>query len=368
MKKDDFEKAKVIGKVDLKNPGKKEAADDGSSIEADENTAPEERDDLTNLEGSTDEVSSEPTVTSSDADNEDTEATADANEDAAPEEASAEGYEDAEESFSDIVLRSAAEHRVDVEKGEDILSTGSASSGVSMTKPTVSQMVAEVKNMLVMYVIKGLEAIGDYLLPNVFDGNYKKALSKDPYKGTSLNDLARHKDMPLSRQRLGECIRAAAITQELTALGLILDSLTYFHKVEISRLRSQEARVKLAKEAHEKALTVQEVRDRVRSLTTRSTSADKRMAHAVIRQLGVLAHLSLDEDTKEFLLDKDRLRAALSTGETAKMLDNSEKFRDAIGESEELLHQLEKTLVEIVVERRKEDESEPAQRLTGHHA
>ena len=63
-------------------------------------------------------------------------------------------------------------------------------------------------------------------------------------------------------------------------------------------------------------------------------------------------------------MDKDRLRAAFSTGETAKLLDNSEKFRDAIGDSEELLHTLEKTLVEIVVERRQVGETVPAKAHT----
>ena len=101
-------------------------------------------------------------------------------------------------------------------------------------------MVAKVKTFLVTYVIMGLEAIGDYLLENVFDGNYKKALSKDPYKGTSLSDIADHKDMPLSRQRLGECIRVAAETQELKSFGLESDFLTYYHKLEISRVKSPE--------------------------------------------------------------------------------------------------------------------------------
>jgi hypothetical protein len=68
--------------------------------------------------------------------------------------------------------------------------------------------------------------------------------------------------------------------------------------------------------------------------------------------------MSVDEETQEFLKDKDRLKAALTTGETAKLLDHSEKFREAFGESEKILHRLKKTLVEIVVERQREDEME----------
>ncbi|MBI5249607.1 MAG: ankyrin repeat domain-containing protein [Desulfomonile tiedjei] len=249
-------------------------------------------------------------------------------------------------------------NETETEQNDSIVPTGESAAGAPKPKPTVSQMVATVKTFLVTYVIMGLEAIGDYLLENVFDGNYKKALSKDPYKGTSLSDIADHKDMPLSRQRLGECVRVAAETQELKSFGLESDFLTYYHKLEISRVKSPEERLKLAQEANGKALTVREVRDRVRKLTGKAVSADKRMAQAVIKQLGVFSQMTVDEETREFLKDKDRLKEALTTGETAKLLDHSEKFREAVGESEEILHRLEKTLVEIVVERRQEDETD----------
>ena len=258
-------------------------------------------------------------------------------------------------------VNEATEKREDQEQGEKDNSRGrdgESYPGAPKQKPTVSQMVAKVKTFLVTYVIMGLEAIGAYLLENVFDGNYKKALSKDPYKGTSLTDLADHPDMPLSRQRLGECIRVAGVTQEFKAFGLNLDFLTYYHKLEVSKLKSSEERLKLAQEAQTKTLTVKEVRDRVRKLTGKATTADKRMAQAVIKQLGVFSQMSVDEDTQEFLKDKERLKAALSTGETAKLLDHSEKFREAVGESQEILHRLEKTLVEIVVERRRGDRTE----------
>jgi hypothetical protein len=244
-------------------------------------------------------------------------------------------------------------NETETEQNNSIVPTGESSVGVPKQKPTVSQMVAQVKTILVTSVIIGLEKIGDYLVQHVFEDDFKKELSKDPYKGTSLSDIADHEDMPLSRQRLGECIRVAAFTRELRALGEDSVSLPYYPKLEISRLRPQEARLELAREAHNEKLTVREVRERVKKMTRKTLSADKRMAQAIIKQLGVFSQMSVDDDTRAFLMDKDRLKEALSKGETAQLLDNSEKFRDAFSESEEILPRMEETLVEIVVGRRK---------------
>jgi hypothetical protein len=152
-----------------------------------------------------------------------------------------------EESMTDMIQRFEEQDR-NRNAGSDVsASLPVAASTPPSVRPTVKEMVDEVKKLIVEFVGKGLEAIGAYLLTNVFDGNFKKALSKDPYKGTSLNDLARHKEMPLSRQRLSECIRAAGVSAELNSLGLDLDSLTVYHKVELSRIKNPELRVQLAR-------------------------------------------------------------------------------------------------------------------------
>ena len=163
----------------------------------------------------------------------------------------------------------------------------------------------------------------------------------------------------MSRQRLAECIRSAGVGAELESLGLHLDWLTFFHKVEISKLKNPEIRVQLAMEAHEKELTVNEVRDRVKKLTGKTISSDKQMVKTLIRQLKDVARLTVDDDTREFLLDKDRLKEALDKGETAQLLDSSEKFRKASAESREVLQQLETTLEDIVLERRQDQEDGP---------
>jgi hypothetical protein len=334
MTKEKYEPAKIIGKVDVKKDDKGHSPDHNeptkSSIEQP-------------LDGTKESTSNS----------------------AASSQTPSDGFQEtvppaglAQESITDLLRRNAEQDRADIAAAQN----GAIPSERASTlpgHPTVKEMVDEVKRLIVLFVGKGLEAIGAYLLVNVFDGNFKKALSKDPYKGTSLNDLARHKEMPLSRQRLAECIRSAGVGAELESLGLHLDWLTFFHKVEISKLKNPEIRVQLAMEAHEKELTVNEVRDRVKKLTGKTISSDKQMVKTLIRQLKDVARLTADDDTREFLLDKDRLKEALDKGETAQLLDSSEKFRKASAESREVLQQLETTLEDIVLERRQDQEDGP---------
>ncbi|MGO9566349.1 MAG: hypothetical protein ACLP5H_02290 [Desulfomonilaceae bacterium] len=262
------------------------------------------------------------------------------------------------EPLGELIRRSAAEAKPGSEADNANLPAVRSGSDSPDTGPTVKEMVDKIKGIITSYVGKGLEEIGAYILTNVFGGNYTKALSRDPYKGTSLNDLARHKDMPLSRPRLGECIRAAGMSKELAASGVNAEALTFYHKVEISKVRSQEARVKLAKKIVAESLTVRETSDRVRRLIGKPASQDKRLAQSLVKQMRKLSGITVSDDIREFLTDKDRLKAALSTGEAATLLGHSEKFRGSIDESREVLQQFEKTLVELVIEARQGDTAE----------
>jgi hypothetical protein len=352
-----FEPAKIIGKVDLKKDDKENKPDDNLGIDGEES---QESNADGPLSTGMQDAAISPTDRKMGAATESTANSAASSEDTSDQvQETVPPLSQAPESMTDLLHQYAEQDRADIEAWEKNSNALVGAPGVAADRPTVKEMVDEVKRLIVEFVGKGLEAIGAYLLVNVFDGNFKKALSKDPYKGTSLNDLARHKEIPLSRQRLAECIRSAGVGAELESLGLHLDWLTFFHKVEISKLKNPEIRVQLAREAHEKELTVNEVRDRVKKLTGKSISSDKQMVKTLIRQLRDVARLTADDDTREFLLDKDRLKEALDKGETAQLLDSSEKFRKASAESREVLQLLETTLEDIVLERRQDQEDGP---------
>jgi len=228
----------------------------------------------------------------------------------------------------------------------------------SLRGRAIHDIAQDIKEVIVMSVSHALLIIGYYLLVLFFDSDENKALSKNPFKGTSLNELARHRDMPFGRQRLGECVRAAAVDMELRKRGRTL-CLTFYLLNEIARIKTPEVRVEIAEEAFAKKLTLSEVKKRVDQLLGKSSSEDKRLGRAVLRKLADLARLSTDEETQQFLMNKTRLKAAFGTQETVKLLEHSKQFRKGLAQSEKLLKTLESSLADIVVEKTKTDEENP---------
>ena len=221
-----------------------------------------------------------------------------------------------------------------------------------------TQFIADVNKIARKNVENALKRIGAIYVQRYHGGDYKQALAKDPTKDESINRLTRRRDFPLNRQRFAECVRASAMAEELAAAGVDSDALTTSHLSEISKARNEDARVDLAKAALAKDLTVREVRDRVRESSGKPIPTDKRLAHALSKQLRKLAHVTVNDEIKDFVTDKDRLKAAFSTGEVATLLGHSERFRESIMESGEVLHQFEKTLVQLVIEARQEGDAQ----------
>jgi hypothetical protein len=226
---------------------------------------------------------------------------------------------------------------------------------------TVDQMAKDIKGIVFTAVFHAYLLIGYYLSAVFFGNDESKVFSKNPYKDTSLSDLARRRDIPLSRQKMGDCIKAASVDLELRKGGHHLDSLAFTHLLEVSRLKNREQRIQVAQDADARRLTAAELKKEINVILGKGASEDKRIGKTVTKQLGELVKMSRDEETRQFLLDKDRLKAALSTKETAHLLEQSEKFRETVEESQQLLRQLENTLIEIMVEKRKVDKPESAE-------
>jgi hypothetical protein len=82
-------------------------------------------------------------------------------------------------------------------------------------KSTVDQVAREIKGMIIATIFHAYLLIGYYLLAVYFDGDESLAFSRNPYKDTSINDLAKRDDIPFTRQKLTDCIKAAAVDMEL---------------------------------------------------------------------------------------------------------------------------------------------------------
>ena len=174
---------------------------------------------------------------------------------------------------------------------------------------TLDEKAAFIRETVFVTVANASDRVGEFLGQTEFEGDYKKALSKDPYKGTSLNELGNHKDQPLSRQRLAECVRGYAVGTEMEEeLGMERDSIDFYKRVEISRIINRDDRMKLILMAEAQKLTVKEIREEVKRQTRKVVSTDRDLSEAVMKQL-MGGRLAGDQDIRDFLLDKDRLKA-----------------------------------------------------------
>lgn len=224
-------------------------------------------------------------------------------------------------------------------------------------KITVDQVAREIKGIIIVTIFHAYLLIGYYLLAVYFDGDESLAFSKNPYKDTSINDLAKRDDIPFTRQRLTDCIKAAAADMELNKHGHHLEHLHYEHLGQLARLKKQEQRLELALAANEQKLTSNELKKIVDTMLGKTTSQDKQIARTLTRQLREFVRLASDEDVQSFLEDKER-SAVLDHTEIALLLDFSGKFREALGDSEEMLKQLEANLRENFVEKQQHKDQE----------
>jgi hypothetical protein len=159
---------------------------------------------------------------------------------------------------------------------------------------TINEAAQDIQLIVLSAVSNILMFLGYYLLVVFFDKNPANAFSRNPKKQTSLNELAQQKGMPFTRQRLSECVRCAALDMELRKTGLHLDSLTYYHYAEISKLPKLKDQIALAQVAELKRLTAGEVKDSVRKRLGKISSEDKIIAKAVMRNVGDILRIVTD--------------------------------------------------------------------------
>ena len=231
-------------------------------------------------------------------------------------------------------------------------------------KSTVDRMATDIKGIVITSIFHAYLLIGYYLLAAFFDDDESLVFSKSPYKETSLNDLAKRDDIPFTRQKLTDCIKAAAVDMEMNKRGHHFDHLHYEHLLQLARLKKPEQRLEKAQEANDNKLTSGELKKIIDNLLGKRTSQDKQIARALTRQLREFVRLASDEDVQGFLEDKER-SAVLEPTEIAQLLEFSGKFREAVEDSEDMLKQLEDNLRENFVEKQPKKDQDSGKVLLG---
>jgi AraC-like DNA-binding protein len=229
---------------------------------------------------------------------------------------------------------------------------------------TVDKIAKDIQGIIITTIFHAYLLIGYYLLAVYFDGDESKAFARNPYKETSINDLAKRDDIPFTRQKLTECIKAAAADMELRKHGHHYEHLHYEHLVQSARLKKQEQRLEMARVAQEQKLTSNELKKRIDAMLGKTISQDKQIAKTLTRQLREFVRLDSDEDVQGFLEDKDR-SAVLDHTEIAQLLDYSKKFRETLTDHAEKFKQLEANLRENFVEKQQQIAQDSGKALPG---
>lgn len=268
--------------------------------------------------------------------------------------------EDEESQDEDAPEMEAEWAEVETEDGIEGEKEESGTESKALSNFAVETMVLDVRKIVSQTLERGMEELGEYLLKNVFENDIGKVFSKNPYKGTSFSELARHPQNPLSRQRLAEAVRAAAFGREMEAMGVPRGALSFTHKIHIASIKDRAKRKKIVQKAHQSGWTVETTKKEIQRLVGPTSSEDQRLGRILLRQMGELVKLSKDGDTKSFLQDKDRLKAALPRADRLQMIGSSEEIRKYLKDSVNMLETLEKDLVDIELEARKPDEEPDA--------
>ena len=184
-------------------------------------------------------------------------------------------------------------------------------------------VVAEVNRLAIKTLERGAMEIGEYVLDAIFKGSLDEALSRNPYKHQTLQEVGDDPNLLIGRRRLGEWVRAANLRRVLIADQVPCSTLTYSHFAALLRVTDEDRRRELAREANEKHWSVRNLNDKVDEGKPASASNGK--ARELMRKVGHPLELLEDSETLGLLEDREALEQQLKSADRlhiAKIIDD----------------------------------------------
>jgi hypothetical protein len=114
----------------------------------------------------------------------------------------------------------------------------------------VDKVVKKINQRAIETVELGAMDIGELVLKEVFGGNLSDALSRNPNKDVSLQQVAQHPDLLVNRRTLGTWVRAANLRKVLIAKKVDCSNLRYSHFAALLRVTDENKCRELAERAH----------------------------------------------------------------------------------------------------------------------
>jgi hypothetical protein len=267
-----------------------------------------------------------------------------------PEDVEDDGYE------SDVLDEQAAEEDVAEGGGGAHLRAVTDSNGQSEWLPTSTDaVVKKINDIAVKTVERGFEGIGEFCLGAVFNFDLVAASSRNPRKEESFSAICSHPDLLVDPRRLGEAVKAAALSHLLKERGLELKNLSFTHKLHLSKIVDQEQRIALAIEASEKGYSVTQLRELIaQSLPKGKGELGKAIVKAIARPNETLKR----PDYLEILKNSEKLATQITKADRIDLRVKSARARQELLQYCEFLQRVENSLFDIeVTERRLSEES-----------
>jgi hypothetical protein len=250
-----------------------------------------------------------------------------------------------EPSFLDSIIQFTADNKeaeLAQETVEDLNIEGTTEQTLSPVQ--VQAVVNEINKMAAETVDKGKMKIGEYVLSVVFKDDLQAVSSQDPYKKTSLTEIAKHPDLLVDRRQLGTWARVAAFRRKLMQDGVDCTKLTYSHFAAIFRLKKDEKRIELAEKASRDDLSVRQLMDEIESCRRKIPAKGKHQE--LLKKVEDPFKLMEDEVATELLSDPQKL-AELTSGDRVDLIKAIDKAESRMDKSHSFLQQAKKAMLHI---------------------
>ncbi|MGO9118859.1 MAG: hypothetical protein ACLQPD_14775 [Desulfomonilaceae bacterium] len=239
------------------------------------------------------------------------------------------------------------------------------STGKSELVPgSIDAIVDKLRQIAIKTIEVGYEDMGEVCLAHAFNYDLTGASSRNPRKNDSFNAICRHRNLPVDPRRLGEAVKAAALTHELRKRGLELDKtrVTFTHKVYLSRIPDVEQRIALAIETNENGYPVSKLKEIVALALPKGTGG---LGKAIIRAISKPNETLNNEAYMTILKNSDQLSRQLSEADRIDLRVKSARTRQELLEYCGFLEGVENSLFDIelsergLLEESSEDELNP---------
>jgi len=214
----------------------------------------------------------------------------------------------------------------------------------TLTPTEVEKVVLGINALAIETVERGAMEIGELVLDAVFQGRLSQAVSRNPYKSQTLQQICEHPKLHVNRRTLGGWVRAADFKRSLIADEVDCSKLKTSHFGALLQVADEETRRNLAVKANEEEWSVRDLVAEVDKSKLAKASNGK--AKELMRILENPLDFE-DEEAKRMLSDTKVLEEELDSSGRLNMVKTIDSTVARIVHQLDLLRATKKNLVRI---------------------